>query len=100
MSNLAPSIQLSVAEKRAGDNVQCAERKKLLEETFISKCEENKKKQKQRKMQTVARAGQWEKTEQEGSGSHISRQSRWFVKEQKNTRLGVKAQKRPDLVTY
>ena len=58
MSNLAPSIQLSVAEKRAGDITRRAmcRKKTLLGETFISKCGK-KKKQRQRKMQTVARAG-------------------------------------------
>lgn len=50
-------------------------------------------------MPTVARAGTMREKEQEGSGSHMSRQNRWFVKEQEENQIRSEGSERPDLVT-
>lgn len=102
MSNFAPSIQLSVAEKREGDITRRAmcRKKKLLGETFISKCEGKKRNKGKERCRQLPEQGQGQKIEQEDSGSHVSRQNRCFVKEQEEHKIRSQGSEKPDLVTY
>lgn len=59
-SNLAPSTQLSVAEKRAGDimrHVMCRKKKASWGNFLLPNVRRKRQKQRQRKMKKVARAG-------------------------------------------